>query len=343
MSECSERRWLSLSKYLLNKQINPTHHRLPNYLGDGWESREIKVESLQKILVENGFAINGCRLGEERWGNSGYQRVIRENVEDVHLIGLDFDNFADRPDEGTSIEDALHDPILSTAAFGYTSSTNHLNPQDKYRLVWWLPEPMSVADAESLLAKMLLLWPGVDEACSNANRIWYGHRDGDVLLRNDGAVLPVEEVLDRFEIEVGDDQLADVSSTSAAIAGGDDSYILGFHDVFCDEVNLAIAALQYIPQRGEPGKSATYKKAMSTVAGLVDHFGSELAMQIIDVAGWEGPHWDIRKSQLGSIAGMVKRNKKTGNANRATLGSVLKRAKQHGMTSQEIGGFRKRF
>jgi hypothetical protein len=339
MTDTSERRrHLSLSRYLVNKEINPQHPKLPKYKGDGWTTKEIKEGSLQSILTGHGFAINGCRLGEERWEESGYQRVVRENVLDVTLVGLDFDNDTF---EKTSIEDAIHDPILGTAAFGYTSSSNHKYPQDKYRLLWWLPEPLSPDDAELLLAKMLKLWPGVDPQCGNSNRIWYGHRGGDVLLRHDGAVLPIDEIVDRYDIEIGEDISHGGYGMVGAGGGSDDEYILGFHDTFCDERGLAIAALQYIPTRGKPGSSQTYSQSMATVAGLVDHFGPDLAMDIIDEADWEGEYWDIRKSQLRSITGMVVRNRKNRNPKRATFGAVLKRAKAYGMSSAEIGDYRK--
>ena len=349
MDHSSDRRWLSLSRYLVNKDINPAHPRLPAFKGDGWQSREIKQESLEKILIEFGYAINGCRLGELTWDgvtdcephqNSGYQRLIRENVQDVHLVGLDFDNDTA---ELTPIEDAVHDPILSTAALGYTSSSNHKVPQDKYRLVWWLPEPMTPEEADSLLAKMLKLWPGVDPQCGNCNRIWYGHRDGEVFIRNDGATLPVQEILDRYEIEVDDEDVSRITNTGLGISGSDGEYIVGFHDHFCDEVGMAVAALHYIPSRGKPGKSQSYAASMATIAGLIDHFGPELAMDIIDKADWEGDYWDIRKSQLNPITKMVERNRKSNNPKRATFGSVLKRAKSYGMSSREIGSFRKQF
>ena len=333
-----QRQTVAVNRYLLNKDIHDPYGRLRHFKGDGWENMSIKLSSLKSILVDHGFGIQGVEFGDDRWHDTGYQRVVRENIKQVTLIGLDFDNFEDRPSEGTSIDDAFHDSILSTAALGYTSSSHPNKPQDKFRLMWWLEEPMSAQEAEVLLRKMILLWEGVDDQCSNPNRTWFGHKDGDIIFNNPGSCLPVDEINDRWDVE-GDDLLLAKSAAEygggLSITGGE--YVIGLHDTFCDEIGLAIECLRWIPKRG-PSGSFSYKQSIKVIMGLARHFG-ELALDIIDQADWEGDHWDIRKDQWRAAYTAAQRND---GDRKSTFGSVIKLAKVHGMPDKTHAQFWKR-
>lgn len=97
---------------------------------------------------------------------------VKQNVIGVQAIGLD----SDTGDERSALAWWTADPFFAEfGAFAHTTAS-HTDERPRCRVVFVLPELLTVGDAELLLRALHERYPHVDHSAKDASRIFYGAR-----------------------------------------------------------------------------------------------------------------------------------------------------------------------
>ena len=326
---------------------------LTNHLqGGGWIRGNVNsAPFLREWQCQQGHAVMGVALGGMVWDDEPqFSRVLGENIQGITLFGLDFDN----EDEGdyTTIEQALADPILSTAALIFESASSRKKAfgRERFRCLWWLPNNLYAWEFNAVAQKMIALWPGTDTACSNPNRVFYGNPNAAVHLEQPFAVLDTSACVQRYIDKMGIESEQELNRINTAfefdpfeadVPGMYGCWVPGLYDFDRDEVGLAICCLKKLPPRRESGDGGwmDYTRAWRIVMALLNVFGPELAIEIIDEAGWHSDNWDIQRVVSNSL-NQIGKPTRTGRKP-ADMGSLIHAARNFGLTDEEIQSFRR--
>lgn len=343
---------LAINATIIGKEQQPG---LTNHLeGGGWQRGNVHAPNfLRRWQCHEGHAVMGVALGDKTWADEPhFYRVVadisseHQNVRGATLFALDFDN---EEEEHTTLEQALADPILSTAALIYESASSRKKclGYARFRCMWWLPQMLESWEFRALAQKMIAMWPGTDTACSNPNRVFYGNPHAPVHLESPFAVLNVDAVNARYAGDVESGQLNpvntsfDVDPFAADVPGMFGCWVPGLFDWDRDEVGLAVHCLKKLPPRRDSSRGGwmDYSRAWRIVMALLNVFGPELAAEIIDEAGWHSEHWNLERVIRGSLCKIGKPS----NQGRppADMGTLIHAARTFGLTDDEIRSFKR--
>lgn len=201
--------------------------------------------------------------------------------------------------DGTmKIEDACTNEFLTKNFIGLYTTASHGNGKgDRFRAVGIFPEPFTSADAyDTAVRAIRAAVPGQDPAmgCAQAS---FGNPDAQTFMF---------ETSNRLSIPVTEP----VSASS-------------FKSISISDLSKAKACLKVIPPRSGKG-TGTYDDAIRVVMALVNEFGQDQALALIDEAGWDDPtaeDWDI-EAKIRSV-------ETYSGTNRLGLGTIIQLARQH--------------
>ena len=199
--------------------------------------------------------------------------------------------------DGTmSLEDAKTNEFLTTHFIGIYTTASHGVKGDRFRAVGVFPQPLATAEAYDKAVRYIReLLPGQDTAmnCAQAS---FGNPDAEIIHFNSDNRLPLPPV---------DASFPKLSINTSPL-----------------DIAKAKACLAIIPPRSGKG-TGTYQDAIDVVIALVNEFGKDKALQLIDETGWDDPaagDWKI-ESKIESI--------KDYKGPRLGLGTIIQIARRH--------------
>lgn len=242
----------------------PTDRQLLATLKEGWKQHTIKRPAeLLHLLAKKGFAV---APGIYRDGVKTKEAFIHGQV---YLA--DFD--------GTmTIEEATHNEYIRNHFIGlYTTCSHGAGKGDRFRAVGIFPKPLTTpAEYDAAVRAIRQQLPGQDPAmnCAQAS---FGNPDSNIVAFDEDNLLPLPTTAQ----QVDRPQAPEINQADR---------------------RKALACLEVIQPRGPKG-SGTYPDAISAVMALVNEFGPDEALAIIDEAGWHDPgaeDWEL-ESKIRSV------------------------------------------
>lgn len=260
----------SINKNLINKPDKPTVEKYNKYFVDC----ETNVAGLAS-WVGQGYAFAIATYGGENRN--------KENVKEVQVLALDFDN---EKGDYFSLEEAINHPYIKDKACLVYTSPSHTDEKHKFRIVFRLERPISVALTEyTLQERMLSAFPQADTACKTAQFFFFGSDKAQIPLLSEQNVITNEEI----------DQLEkDHAEYAAKVKEEKEAREHTQSDIPANldrDEEMAYRALQHIPQR-VPG-TGTYDCCKDVFIAIIRHFGKEKGLEIIK---WWSPELDEKGS-----------------------------------------------
>lgn len=130
---------------------------------EGWENVELSVGELEEV-VKSGAAYCPQLSG----------RRNQKNFLMADVVSVDVDN-------GMNVEEALVNPIVRDhAAFLYTT-VNHTSEQNRFRIVFPLPQTIDDPEEVRAIQRSLALRLGGDPSVTDPTRLFYGNRNAEII------------------------------------------------------------------------------------------------------------------------------------------------------------------
>jgi hypothetical protein len=149
---------------------------------------EISIEELSKEIVKGKTFTPACFKTINR-----EQKRSNDYWASQQVFALDFD-------QGLTIDEALKDKFFQTnAAFLYTTFS-HTEEHHKFRIVFVLDEEVKIyKDFESVMNKLLELYPYADNACKDGSRLFFGGKKAIPFNYENRLIL--DEIIDRSPLQ----------------------------------------------------------------------------------------------------------------------------------------------
>lgn len=285
---------------MIKYSVNYKGHNKVNVavVAQGWEFKQATIHQFLED-VKRGYSVSGARFinGDRK----------KSNVENCHLLMIDIDS-------GLTIEEAKTNDFIKQNAIALYTSCSHTEDHHKFRLIFNLPEPLTVSDYEYLYTYLLdNYFRQADKACKDASRLFFGNTNAETFIFDENNLLSVDliemvrearEILEDQEIAR---QEKDIKRESIDFSRFDD-----------DTDKLIQEALSYIPPR-QPN-SGNYRECTLVAMAIASHYTESEAIRIIEF--WSpsipGNTWQVPKK--------VRSYKRNG----IGLGTLFHFAKGHG-------------
>ena len=147
-----------------------------------WQPKETPLEELRD-WVGSGMAFIGARMSSHHRSSSAFE------CSDLAVVDID---------HGLSIKEFLEHPLATSAAWSYTSSRHGQMPEDRFRVVFRLPQRIHDPEIYKGVVTLLIRALGSDKSCSDPCRIFYGSDPTEHVLWQPDARLP-ESILNDAE------------------------------------------------------------------------------------------------------------------------------------------------